>query len=439
MRSPPIAGTVPAMNTPGRTIFLLSALAIVATIGLPGPAGAGSGSGRYASPSGSGTTCSPSHPCSLLTAVNQAHSGAEVVVGPGTYGSATGPIAASLAPKAKVDVRGPAAGTLPIIHSSATTGVKLGSATLSNVEVISTGKAAVFATTGSINHVIARTSANGAAACATEKTLADSVCQATGVESVAVSIEPAAGGPGTNHVNVAIRGVTAEATDPSSVGLIASAEAFTAIKVTAKNDIIHGGMTDVEAQTNKPTASAQITLSHSDFVTTNDDNTGGSTTIVGDHATDVTAHPHFLGAISGNFREKAGSPTIDKGATDPLGSTDVVGRPRTVGSAPDMGAFEFLQRPAVSHVKKGTVTANSVSVTARLNTEGLKTRMRLRATHGHTRLQSPWVPGGHLKRTPIPVHLKLSGLARGQTYDVQVIANNAGGTTTSKKTSVKTR
>lgn len=61
---------------------------------------------------------------------------------------------------------------------------------------------------------------------------------------------------------------------------------------------------------------------------------------------DQTAYPTFVNAAARDFHEADGSPTIDAGVADPsLGSLDLDGNPRTLGSAPDIGAFERSNPP----------------------------------------------------------------------------------------------
>jgi len=78
-------------------------------------------------------------------------------------------------------------------------------------------------------------------------------------------------------------------------------------------------------------------------------NTPGCTPHVdrGTPDSNIDADPLFVDAASGNVRLLAGSPVIDKGATDAPGlpPTDVEGGRRTIGPAPDIGAEEFTANP----------------------------------------------------------------------------------------------
>ena len=50
----------------------------------------------------------------------------------------------------------------------------------------------------------------------------------------------------------------------------------------------------------------------------------------------------FVDPANGDYREAAGSPTIDAGVTDRSAPLDLDGNARTLGAAPDIGAFEFV-------------------------------------------------------------------------------------------------
>jgi hypothetical protein len=71
------------------------------------------------------------------------------------------------------------------------------------------------------------------------------------------------------------------------------------------------------------------------------------------------APPLFADAASGDYRPAAGSPTIDAGAVgDGLGPLYLAGRPRVLGSAPDIGAYEFVPPPPEA---AGVLTSLAIS------------------------------------------------------------------------------
>ena len=105
----------------------------------------------------------------------------------------------------------------------------------------------------------------------------------------------------------------------------------------------------------------KIVASHSNFVTVKQE---GEATVT-DAGGNQTAAPAFVNAAAGDYREAAASPTIDAGVADQLGATDLAGNPRTLGGAPDIGAYEFVPpvvRPAqiesLSIAPKAFRTAN---------------------------------------------------------------------------------
>jgi hypothetical protein len=71
---------------------------------------------RYASPSGSGTSCTQSAPCDVATAVSGAADNGEVVIGSGTYGSPASPLSPISTSAAAVNVHGADPANPPLIY-----------------------------------------------------------------------------------------------------------------------------------------------------------------------------------------------------------------------------------------------------------------------------------------------------------------------------------
>src|SRR3954470_14975143 len=83
-----------------------------------------------------------------------------------------------------------------------------------------------------------------------------------------------------------------------------------------------------------------------------------ATSLPGQGNLDLPAGSIFPNLLIGGIHPPAGSPTIDAGTAS--GAVDLDGRPRSLGSAPDMGAYEWV--PTAPEVATGEVSA--VSATA---------------------------------------------------------------------------
>jgi hypothetical protein len=188
-------------------------------------------------------------------------------------------------------------------------------------------------------------------------TVRNSLIRVDGEEAIAVSANSISA-----KQTAQLRNVTAIATGPKSVGLRASFGPFFdpsgSETLVAKNVIASGEASDLESH--YLTGPANITVSNSNFDTVKQDE---GTSVV-DAGGNQTAPPLFVDAANGDYREAAGSPTIDAGAADPLiGELDFAGISRAQGPAPDIGAYEVAVPPAPP-IPPAEIQSLSVSPTA---------------------------------------------------------------------------
>jgi hypothetical protein len=297
---------------------------------------------RYAAPAGFGTECSQAQPCSLEEAVTKAKSNDEVIVNPGQY-----LVAASLEvppTSSNVYVHGDPGGAVPTIDAKVagapialySEGGRLGYLDITNSSGFA--NAAICPTGGRVERIRATVSGEGATGIilASNCTVGDSVIRADGSFSAALFAQPSISG----NTGGVVRNVTAIATGSESIGVGAAADEFFSpgsYTLDMRNVIADGGQSDLKANQSLD-GPGKIVASNSNFDTVKQQGTG----MVIDAGGNQTAAPIFVNAAGGDYREAAGSPTIDAGSTDRIGALDLAGNPRTLGSAPDIGAFEFV-------------------------------------------------------------------------------------------------
>jgi hypothetical protein len=307
---------------------------------------------RYASPAGSGTACTQASPCNIQTAVEDAAvvDGDEIVLGAGTYLLGTDNLIAN----DTVSIHGTPGAGRPRLESTATgiASVNLfDSATLADVEIHNPSDAATGLTVwpGIAQRVLVRMTGNNAVACAPvpqeviQPLIRDSVClNAGGTAGQAVNSNL---NPGSATVTANLRNVTAIATGPGSQGIAVSGGGVTAtgtVRLTGENVIAGGVFADILASGDAVNGTtAQVVMGHSNYDSENE-SANGTVTDPGS-GTNLTAAPLLRDAAAGDARQLPGSPTIDRGAGDPLlGSLDPDEQPRLLGAAPDVGADEAV-------------------------------------------------------------------------------------------------
>jgi hypothetical protein len=319
---------------------------------------------------------------------------------------------------AHLHIRGPATGALPTIYTAAFVGIDLTNASsVSRVAIDSSGSlgALAVAYASSANHVKATASSGEFGACSLDdSTLTDSECIATGdgVDAIQVS--------GYASETATVRGVTAVATGATGSGIRASEmEAGDNISVSVVNSILSGASGSATAAASTG-SSATVTLVHSDAVLDSQAHNGGTETVT-TNATDISKAPKFVSATTGNYAEAKGSPTINKGAADPSTDTDLAGHARTVGSAPDMGALEFLQKAALSHLKITKRGTESLRGSVRINAEGVATKVRIIVTRHGKQVEAQKAPKTYRHRAT--VHFAIHLLGAGRTYRIHAVAD----------------
>jgi hypothetical protein len=301
---------------------------------------------RYAAPAGEGTMCTEAQPCLLEEAVTKAKTGDEVIVGAGSH-TLSKSLQTALGVE-NLDIHGAAGGAMPTIVASTSSAYALdfrgAGGRLSYLAVEDTAATFAWAVKclngGRVERV--RISATGNPSIGLlqgeDCMLRDSLIEAEGSNAQAIL---ATGGSG-DHVGIA-RNVTAVGTGPESTGITSSYSGGAVLgsyTLDARNVIASGAGVDLR------TGGGDFGVGHFAIFNSNFETTKflPASTISG--SANQTAPPLFVDPLGGDFREAPGSPTIDAGSTDQIGSLDLDGNPRLLGAAPDIGAFELVPPPA---------------------------------------------------------------------------------------------
>lgn len=294
----------------------------------------------YAAPSGQDSgACLQSAPCSATRAVSDAQEGDTVNLAPGTY-----TLSSALKPRPGVTLQGLSGQPAPQLVFSADVGpyaitLAPGSAILRvDVRALSPQGGGLQLQGARGDDLVVEAPGSGTsgnnphAAIALQTTdmgpsvLADSVAHALGAGVDAVM---AAGGAGNGQAMLA--NVTAVA---EGSGSVAVASAMTKGALSLTDVIARGAAGDIMAAPQEENAVA-AQVAYSNFRPS-----ASSGYLDGGHNQQL--EPLFANAAAGDFHELAGSATIDAGTLSPAsGMTDPDGNPRTLGLAPDIGAYEF--------------------------------------------------------------------------------------------------
>jgi hypothetical protein len=319
---------------------LLSTLVLV--LALPALAAAAT---RHAAPDGDGpvATCPAADPCALVDALayNRLHDGDEVVLAGGDY-----TVSEQLGIEAGVFVHGPATGTPARIFASVGYALSVydPEARLSDFAIEYDGPfGALNMVSGLAERIVVHAEDYSVACYLRKATLRDSVCWS----GTGIGLRSGVGNPNTETVH--LRNVTAVSTGAASasVGLYLDGFAGGHYAIDAKGVIASGNdqtAEDVYVDAGGAGAIAEVNLASSSYDTVLEAGNGQATE-PGSGA-NQTDPPLLVDPAHGDFRELAGSPTIDKGALDELsGSLDLAGAPRVAQGGADIGAFEYSPPP----------------------------------------------------------------------------------------------
>jgi hypothetical protein len=414
--------------------------------------GSASAAERVASTTGSANAgCTTSAPCDLATALEGAQPGDDVLVESGDYGSPGAPLAGSIIVTAgNLAVHGPSGGVRPRIFLSASprfsgdaTGLVFSGlpTSVSDLEVhnvsTATGASGLFSSGGSIDHVVASTagvSSSSASQVASAiiasgaTTITDTVAYAT--NNAADGLDPTGGEAlfleGEGGVDIVRNSTLVAATPGTNFAMEARGETGSTT-VTLQNTIVaHADNGLVIAQENM--ASITVNADH--------DAISGENTFSGTYNRDGTvtsASPVFVNAAADDYHEAAASAaTIDKGATvsgDP--ATDLDGDLRTIGSAPDIGAYELPNAPTAAAVSTSGVNTTQATVLGTVTAGGGASQVWLdygtTTTYGQRSTAIPVSPSASQQTVSFPI----TGLMAYTTYHARITIVNQAGTISS--------
>lgn len=322
--------------------MMIGLTALVAAV----PAASAAGTTRYAAPTEQGTAdCSSvANACTLTDAIQNASSADTVRVTAGDY-TITDRISNVNADNLSVLGPEPGAG-LTRISSTADLFLRPTSL-IRDLRFTSTNQVGLvnIVTAGTIERSVIRTTDtwNGSYACAITLAISDSVCQSDNSTGLYVeTFDAVRTVPVRNTTAVGGRYGLVASTQSSLAGALGTVDVRNSIlRHTGPGDTTSGQAADVYLQEvvfGAETADTVAKLQHSAW-----ESAYAGTGQVQDLGGTITAAPTFVDAAAGDLRVPAGSPTVDAGTTSglPVGATDVRGLPRTIGSAPDIGAYEF--------------------------------------------------------------------------------------------------
>jgi hypothetical protein len=317
---------------------------------------------HYASPSGSGKACTTAIPCSLREAALKAWVNDEVIVGAGNYSIGSEPIGVRSGAQ-NVSIHGDYPGPMPHIDAHVAGGPAIffedNGGRLAYLEIVNEAPELAHAASCIFEGIVERVHlvARGPRAVGLLQgpgcSVRDSLMEAYGDGAVALHTTDS---ETSERTDAFARNVTAIAAGPNSVGVAVQylgVGSTLLIELLLHNTIASGDSYDLAAICPEPGfGKAILFVGNSNFETSISRSPGfeapyppGTLDPPAEIVQDVgnqSAPPLFVNAAAGDFREAAGSPTIDAGQARELGTFDLSGTPRSLGEGPDIGAYEAV-------------------------------------------------------------------------------------------------
>jgi hypothetical protein len=414
---------------------LIAACAAVAA----GPPALASAAVRYASPTGTAASgaCPQAAPCTLASAVSGAAAGDEVTLAPGDY-ALSKPLRATVA----IDLHGTDGQAAPRLLAAAAMDAPFavglsGGGSIRHVAISATSdhQAALALNGATGDDLLLSATGRGDAsaglqaavllgspdAAASDTVLRDSVAWSRGPTMAAVVVQHALSGFDAKG-STSTSGTAAPArADLVNVTAIATGAGAAAVKVA--HDAAAMSLVDVIARgaaQDLVSATATASVSYSDF-------RPAASSGFSDAGHDIAAEPQFANVESGDFHELSGSPTVDAGALAPQsGAVDPDANPRTIGAAPDIGAYEF--DPTVPSLAGGNPGGPGGDGTAPPTTEGAGPTENLPAPVAHHSFDVEPAQGTVLVRRPGAAGFSV--LSAGQQLPLGSTVDASGGVVT---------
>jgi hypothetical protein len=217
-------------------------------------------------------------------------------------------------------------------------------------------------------------------------------------------------------------------TGTHGLGVYAVASGAESLTLKVTNTITEGSQDDAYAFARDATSSVGVHTGFSDVTTSAVAPSGLGTAGVSFAASDTHSAPRFVDPGADNFAEKPRSPTVDIGSARGIArsATDLLGRPRVIGSGPDIGAYELTAKPRVFGATVVKRAAHALTVSVGTYDQGEATTYRIVGTAGSQTSRAT----RHDTRpsdTVVERRLTLHHLRAHTRYRIEVTATSVGG------------